>query len=125
MVAPSRSRILKVGSPPASGFQYAFDTGKMAYVTYSRGFKAGGINLDTNAAGLVANNSALVPGATALNPTYKPEKIDGVEAGFKADYLDDKARSNLAVFYDKISDLQVTQFLGLQFVVLNAPNARV
>jgi iron complex outermembrane receptor protein len=61
----------------------------------------------------------------ALNPTYRPEKIEGVEAGFKADYFDDRARSNLAVFYDKISDLQVTEFLGLQFAVLNAPNAKV
>jgi iron complex outermembrane receptor protein len=107
------------------GLQYVFDTGKMAYITYSRGFKAGGINLDNNAAGLVANNPGIVPGATPLNPTYRPEKIDGVEAGFKADYLDDKARSNLAVFYDKISDLQVAQFLGLQFAVLNAPSAKV
>ena len=108
-----------------AGVQYVFDTGRMAYITYSRGFKAGGINLDNNAAGLVANNPAIVPGATALNPTYRPEKIDGVEAGFKADYLDGEARSNLAVFYDKISDLQVAQFLGLQFAVLNAPSAKV
>jgi iron complex outermembrane receptor protein len=108
-----------------AGFQYTFDTGKMAYVTYSRGFKAGGINLDNNAAGLVADNPAIVAGATALNPAYRPEKIDGVEAGFKADYLEDKARSNLAVFYDKISDLQVAQFLGLRYAVLNAPSAKV
>jgi iron complex outermembrane receptor protein len=108
-----------------AGLQYVFDTNKMAYVTYSRGFKAGGIILDSNAAGLVANNPAIVPGATPLNPTYRPERIEGVEAGFKADYFDDKARSNLAVFYDKISDLQVTEFLGLQFAVLNAPNAKV
>src|SRR6266478_876181 len=102
-----------------AGLQYLFDSSKMAYVTYSRGFKAGGINLDNNAAGLVANNPSIVRGATPLNPTYRPEKIDGVEAGFKADYLDGKARSNVAVFYDKISDLQVAQFLGLQFAVLN------
>jgi iron complex outermembrane receptor protein len=108
-----------------AGLQYVFDANKMAYVTYSRGFKAGGITLDGNAAGLVANNPAIVPGGTPLNPTYRPEKIEGVEAGFKADYFDGKARSNLAVFYDKISDLQVTQFLGLQFAVLNAPNAKV
>jgi iron complex outermembrane recepter protein len=107
------------------GFQYALDTAKMAYITYSRGFKAGGINLDNNAAGVVANNPAIVPGAIALNPTYRPEKIDSIEVGLKADYLDDKARSNLAVFYNKISDLQVAQFLGLQFAVLNAPSAKV
>ena len=108
-----------------AGFQYAFDTDKMGYLTYSRGFKAGGINLDTNAAGLVANNPALVPGATELDPTYKAETIDGLEAGFKADYLDNRARTNVAVFYDKITDLQVARFLGLRFEVISAPSAKV
>jgi iron complex outermembrane recepter protein len=108
-----------------AGFQYAFATDEMGYLTYSRGFKAGGINLDTNAAGLVANNPALVPGATELDPTYKAEKIDGLEAGFKADYRDKRARTNVAAFYEKITDLQVAEFLGLQFKVVSAPSARV
>jgi iron complex outermembrane receptor protein len=116
-----------------AGFQYNFAPGKMGYLTYSRGFKAGGVNLDNNAGGLVANNPAyaflgpilgFVP-AAPLVPTYRPEKIDGVEAGFKADYLDGRARTNAAVFYDKIADLQVAQFLGLQFTVVNAPSAKV
>jgi iron complex outermembrane receptor protein len=108
-----------------AGVQYTFDTGKMGYLTYSRGFKAGGINLDVNAGGVVVNNPAFVPGATPLNPAYRPEKIDGVEAGFKADYLDDRARTNVALFYDKITDLQVATFLGLRFAVFNAPSAKV
>jgi iron complex outermembrane recepter protein len=108
-----------------AGVQYTFDTGKMGYLTYSRGFKAGGINLDTNAAGGVINNPAITPGAVPLNPTYKPEKIDGYEAGLKLDYLDDKVRTNLALFYDKITDLQVADFLGLEFTVFNAPSAKV
>jgi len=116
-----------------AGLQYDFAPGKMGYLTYSRGFKAGGVNLDNNAGGQVANNPAyaflgpilqFVPQAP-LDPTYRPEKVDGVEAGFKADYLDDRARSNLALFYDKITDLQVAQFLGLQFTVVNAPSAKV
>jgi iron complex outermembrane receptor protein len=115
-----------------AGFQYDFAPGKMGYLTYSRGFKAGGINLDNNAAGLVANNPAyaalgaalhFVP-AAPLDPTYQPEKINGVEAGFKADYLDGRARSNLALFYDKITGLQVGQFQGLQFLVVNAPSGK-
>jgi iron complex outermembrane receptor protein len=115
-----------------AGFQYDFAPGKMGYLTYSRGFKAGGINLDNNAAGLVANNPAyaalgaalhFVP-AAPLNPTYQPEKIDGFEVGFKADYLDGRARSNLALFYDKITGLQVGEFQGLQFIVVNAPSGK-
>jgi iron complex outermembrane recepter protein len=31
----------------------------------------------------------------------------------------------VAVFYEKITDLQVAEFLGLQFEVLNAPSAKV
>jgi iron complex outermembrane receptor protein len=108
-----------------AGLQYAFDTNKMGYLTFSRGFKAGGINLDNNAAGGVANNPALVPGAKPQDPTYKPETIDGWEAGFKSDYLDNTARTNVAAFYDKITDLQVAEFLGLQFTVQNAPSAKV
>ena len=108
-----------------AGLQYAFDTDKMGYFTYGRGVKAGGINLDTNAAGSTANNPALVPGATELDPTYKAEKIDGLEAGFKADYLDNRARTNVAVFYEKITDLQVARFLGLRFEVISAPSAKV
>lgn len=108
-----------------AGFKYAFETDKMGYLTYSRGFKAGGINLDTNAAGLVANNPALVPGATELDPTYKAEKIDGLEAGFKADYLDNRGTTTAAVFYDRITDLRVARFLGLQFEVISTPSAKV
>lgn len=116
-----------------AGLQYDFDPDDMGYLTYSRGFKAGGINLDTNAAGLLKNNPAyaalgrilgFVP-AAPLDPTYKREAISGIEAGFKADYLEGKARTNIAAFYDKITDLQVAQFLGLQFAVVNAPTAAV
>lgn len=107
------------------GMQYRFTPGIMGYATYSRGFKAGGVNIDPNAAGVVANNPAITPGAKPLDPTYRPEFIDGYEAGLKLDYLDRRARTNLAVFYDKIDDLQVAAFLGLQFAVFNAPSAKL
>ncbi len=107
------------------GLQYRFSPDTMAYATYSRGFKAGGVNIDSNAAGTVANNPAITPGAVLLDPTFKPEFIDGYEVGLKLDYLNGRARTNLALFYDKMEDLQVAQFLGLQFMILNAPSAKV
>jgi iron complex outermembrane receptor protein len=107
------------------GLQYRFTPGAMGYATYSRGFKAGGVNIDPNAAGAVANNPAIKPGAKPLDPTYRPEFIDGYEAGLKLDYLDRRARTNLAVFYDRIHELQVAAFLGLQFAVFNAPSAKL
>jgi iron complex outermembrane receptor protein len=97
----------------------------MTYISYSRGFKAGGINLDRSAGGGVANNPAITPGATPLNPVYQPEFIDGFEAGLKSEYFDQRVRTNVALFYDRITDLQVAQFLGLNYQVVNVPTAQV
>jgi iron complex outermembrane recepter protein len=62
------------------------------------------------------------PAPFALKP---PEYIDGYEVGLKVDYLDRRARTNIAVFYDEIEDPQVAAFLGLQFAVFNAPSAKL
>lgn len=115
------------------GLRYEFNSDATAYLTYSRGFKAGGVNLDGNAAGTVANNPAVdgtpfdpTPGVpnVPLDPTYRPEKIDGFEAGLKLRWLDGRARTSMAAFYNDISDLQVAQFLGLQFAIINAKSAK-
>jgi outer membrane receptor protein involved in Fe transport len=107
------------------GLQYQFTSDVMGYVSYSRGFKAGGVNIDNTAAGTRLNNPAEVPGAAPLDPRYKPEYVDGYEVGLKTEYADGRARSNFAAFYDEMKDLQVAQFLGTQFTIVNAPEATV
>jgi iron complex outermembrane receptor protein len=107
------------------GLQYQFTPDVMGYVSYSRGFKAGGVNIDNTAAGTRLNNPAERPGAVPLDPTYKPEYIDGYELGLKTEYANGRARSNFAAFYDEMKDLQVAQFLGTQFTIVNAPEATV
>ena len=107
------------------GLQYQFTPDVMGYVSYSRGFKAGGVNIDNTAAGTRLNNPAETAGAVPLDPTYKPEYIDGYEIGLKTEYADGRARSNFAAFYDEMKDLQVAQFLGTQFTIVNAPEATV
>ncbi|MBB6095405.1 outer membrane receptor protein involved in Fe transport [Povalibacter uvarum] len=107
------------------GFQYQFTDDVMGYLTYSRGFKAGGVNIDNTAAGTRMNNPAEIPGAVPKDPTYKPEFIDGYELGLKTQYADGRGRTNFAVFYDEMKDLQVAQFLGTQFTIVNAPEATV
>lgn len=106
-----------------AGIQYRPGDGAMLYLTYNRGFKAGGVNIDANGAGGRANNPAEIPGATRLDPRFKPETVDAIEFGGKFDYWDRRARTNVAFFYNKISDLQVAQFVGLRFTVLNASSA--
>ena len=123
------------------GLEYKLTPDAMAYATYNRGFKAGGINMDENAAGGVLNNaaffgalppqlqgliSALAGGATPaapLDPTYKPETINAFELGAKVQYLGHRARTNVSLFYYDLKNLQIAQFVGLRFTVLNAQSA--
>ena len=123
------------------GLQYKLTPNAMGYATYNRGFKAGGINMDENAAGGVLNNaayfgalppqlryliSALAGGAAPAAPldaSYKPETINAFEVGAKVQYLDHRARTNISVFYYDLKNLQIAQFVGLRFTVLNAKSA--
>lgn len=106
------------------GLQYKPTDDAMIYATYNRGFKAGGVNLDVNAGGVPGSVVFGSPGI-AQSPVYKPETINGFELGAKVDWLDGRARTNVAAFYNTIKDLQVAQFLGLQFQIINAPSAKV
>ncbi len=65
------------------------------YITYSRGFRAGGFD---NRATL------LVLAETPFNPEY----VDNYEFGLKSDWLDHHLRANFAAFYDNYTDLQVS-----------------
>lgn len=106
------------------GVQYRPSDSTMLYLSYNRGFKAGGVNLDANAAGLPGSPITGFPPVSA-SPEFKPETVDAVEAGAKLDWLDGRSRTNIAAFYNELHDLQVAQFLGLQFAIVNAPSAKV
>jgi iron complex outermembrane recepter protein len=124
------------------GLQYKVTPDAMVYATYNRGFKAGGVNMDENAAGTLFNNAAgfaaLPLGAQAvasyingsstvsgpLDPTYKPETINAYEVGAKVEYLNHRARTNVSLFYYDLHNLQIAQFVGLRFTVLNSSSAK-
>ena len=105
--------------------QYRFTDRVMGYASYSRGYKSGGVNIDNSGAGTNLNNPVEVPGAIPEDPTYRAEYLDGYELGLKSEYWNGRARSNLAVFYNDIEDLQLAQFQGTKFTVDNAPEATV
>ena len=76
-----------------------FDLGRnrMAYASYTRGFKPGGNNLTYGIADVAED---------LVFRTFRPERIDAYELGLKADFLDGRLRTNLAGFgYDYV-DLQ-------------------
>lgn len=66
------------------------------YATYATGYKGGGFEDDP------ANAVAAAAG-------YDPETVDNYEVGAKLDLFNRRARLNLAGFYMRYKDLQVTQ----------------
>ena len=103
--------------------RYQIDDDMMVYTSYSRGYKSGGVNIDNTAAGTVINNPLERPDAVPLDPTYKSEFVDGYELGLKSEYAGGRARTNVALFYNEMTDLQIAQFIGTQFTIDNAPEA--
>lgn len=98
----------------------------LVYGGYSHGFKSGGFNLDPTAAN-ITNSAAVLAGGGRVapifaDPRFKSEKVDQIELGVKATFGPIKA--NLALFDMKMSDFQVLEFTGVQFLTFNVNSAR-
>ncbi len=92
----------------------------LGYIGYSRGFKAGGFNLDRQFNGPIDP----VLGYTNVDTSFAPEIIDAYEAGIKSQLFGNVLRLNGAVFYQDITDFQLNTFNGLAFVVESVEEAR-
>ena len=90
---------------------YEFAAPINVYASFTHGYKAGGINLDTTAA---------VAGA---DPTFRSEEVDAYELGFKSRLLDNAVTLNIAAFHQEFKDFQVLEFTGTAFQTFNVPEA--
>jgi iron complex outermembrane receptor protein len=98
----------------------------MLYGSYSRGFKAGGIDLNGDAGGgLFGPPSSGFAVQPRTEGTYEPEVVDSYELGFKTDYLDGRGRLNVSYFIAEYTDVQSAAFTGTAFVTYNAPEVTV
>ena len=79
---------------PKIGVDWKPTAAAMLYANYSKGFKSGGFGASTN---------PLLP-----TPAYNPEKLDTVELGVKSEWMNRKLTANLAAFYSKYKDIQLT-----------------
>lgn len=99
----------------------------LTYASYSRGYKAGGFNLDRAALRRANGNgaicvSAVQPGcggvvASGADLEFKPETNDAVELGAK--YNGPGFDINVALFHQLFRDFQLNTFNGLNFIVEN------
>jgi outer membrane receptor protein involved in Fe transport len=96
----------------------------MLYGSFSHGFKSGGFNLDPTAANLINSTAVLTTGATPVygDPRFKSEKVDAYEIGMKGSI--GRLNVNVAAFQMDMSDFQVLEFTGVQFVTFNVAGAR-
>lgn len=110
-----------------AGLNYKLMDNIMGYVSFSHGYKAGGINLDPNAAagagsgvqagsGLVLATQAQVDAAAA----FAPEFSDSWEAGLRTQFFDRTLTLNATYFQTDYEDFQLNTFNGLAFTITNA-----
>ena len=84
------------------------------YTSYSRGYKAGGYNLDQEAVGNRDANGNFVD-----QSRFDPETSDSFEIGMKGRFFDQRFTVNSALFYTVFDDFQLNTFTGLGFTVGN------
>jgi outer membrane receptor protein involved in Fe transport len=89
----------------------------LTYASYSRGYKAGGFNLDRSAFARFNGNGAVIPTTNADALKFKPEVNDAFEVGAK--WNGRGFDVNLALFHEMFRDFQLNTFNGLNFVVEN------
>jgi outer membrane receptor protein involved in Fe transport len=90
------------GNTPKFNLAYKFDEDRMVYVTYSEGFRPGGVNRRSSYPG---------PGETEQFPPYKADYLTNYEAGWKTTWANGAVRFNGAIFLEKWDDFQYS-YLG-------------
>jgi len=88
--------------------------GLLIYGSYSRGYKAGGFNLDRSGLTYGAPNTQQL--------TFEPEIVDAFELGYKLNKPGFDL--NIAAFYQKFQGFQLNTFNGINFIVVNVASCK-
>lgn len=99
---------------------YRFNENIMAYISYARGYKAGGFNLDRiqSSNGLPTGAAGVVPVADTFFPA---ETVDSYEVGVKTTWMNGSLLLNATAFRQDYEDFQLNAFLGTSFTVQSIP----
>jgi outer membrane receptor protein involved in Fe transport len=94
----------------------------MLYGGYSRGYKAGGFNVDRS--GFSITPATLSPASLSVSQlAFDPEFTDSYEIGLKSTIFGGSTTVNIAAFYQEIHDYQLNAFNGFNFITRNIPEA--
>jgi iron complex outermembrane recepter protein len=98
------------GNSPKISLTYKFDPDHLVYLTYSKGFRPGGVN--RNGGGTL--------------PPYLPDYLTNYEIGWKTQWLDHRLRFNGAIFDEEWKNFQFS-YLGANALTIidNAGQARI
>jgi len=89
----------------------------LTYASYSKGYKAGGYNLDRSDLGGLTGVFSPRTNADAAGLRFEPEKVDAYEVGLK--YNGRVFNVNLAAFRQEFKTFQLNTFNGSIFIVQN------
>jgi iron complex outermembrane recepter protein len=93
----------------------------LIYASFSRGYKAGGFNLDRSGLTRQVISPTVVGGITAAantnGLTFAPEIVNAFEFGYKLNKPGFDL--NIAAFYQRFDGFQLNTFNGLNFIVVN------
>lgn len=96
------------------GAEYDLTEDAMVYLSFSQGFKSGGIATRLSA-----------PTAGNLPLTFEPETADTWELGIKSRLFDNSVQLNAALFTTEYDDLQITYSVGISPFFDNAGKATI
>ncbi len=111
---------------PAATLAYQINPDVNVYARFAKGYKSGGFNGETN--NFVAPTTSCPTGTPELCTPYRPEKVDSYELGIKNVLADGALVLNIAAFYDKHKDIQLSVFDATgaaASTVLNAAKATI
>ena len=92
----------------------------MAFGGYSRGYKAGGFNIDRQGFNVTPATTSNA-GLNTHQLEFEPEFTDAYELGVKSTVLGGSTTVNLTAFYQQIHDYQLNAFNGFNFITRNIP----
>jgi len=98
---------------------FDFNDQLMSYLSYARGYKASGFNLDRERTPIASTGAPLF--VFDADTSFRPETVDSYELGAKYASSNNMFRLNSALFYQKFEDFQLNTFTGISFVVVSIP----